>query len=497
MRAISVEFSGVKVLSGVDFSVEGGRIHALIGANGAGKSTLMKALSGVNSHYSGKVFVDGVEQRISSPRKAKELGIEIVYQEVDTALYRNLSVAENIMTNYLVKGMGKKQLVRWDYIYEASKEVLQRLGVNLDVRKSAASLSLAEKQMVLIARAVREKCKFLLLDEPTAPLSHRETENLFSVVRRLSAEEQVGIVFISHRLAELFEICECVTILRDGQVVLDRELGADLSIDAIVEYMLGRRLEENYQKNANHVGDVLLELENLSESEGRVRDINITVGRGEIVGIAGLVGAGKTELCKTIFGAHRISKGRVKLNNRDITPKSPAQAVRRGLALAPEERRKEGVFVEEPVYTNITITSLNKLLNRIGFVSKGQQKACAGEMTETLGIKTRSVTQTVNLLSGGNQQKTVVAKWLVSDSDVYIFDEPTKGVDVGAKRDIFRLIEDLAAKGKGIIYASCEFQEILAIANRAYIMFDGKIVQEVQVEESSEKELLYYATGGE
>jgi simple sugar transport system ATP-binding protein len=355
---------------------------------------------------------------------------------------------------------------------------------------------LAEKQMVLVARAVREKCKFLVLDEPTAPLSHRETENLFSVVRRLAAEEQVGIVFISHRLAELFAICECITILRDGQVVFNREIGADLTIDMIVELMLGRRLEENYQKNTNHVGDILLELENLSESEGRVRDINITVGRGEIVGIAGLVGAGKTELCKTIFGAHRISRGRIKLNNKDITPKSPAQAVRRGLALAPEERRKEGIFVQEPVYTNITIASLHKLLDRIGLVSMRRQKECAGQMTDTLGIKTRSVTQTVNLLSGGNQQKTVVAKWLASDSDVYIFDEPTKGVDVGAKRDIFRLIEDLAAKGKGIIYASCEFQEILAIANRAYIMFDGKIVQEVQVQASSEKELLYYATGG-
>jgi simple sugar transport system ATP-binding protein len=496
MRDIRVEFPGVKALSGVDFCMERGKIHALIGANGAGKSTLMKVLSGVNSHYSGTIFIDGEEQRISSPRRAKELGIETVYQEVDTCLCRNLSVAENIMAGFLVKGMGRNQFVNWAYINTAAEEALFRLNVKLDVRKPVGSLSLAEKQMVLVARAVREKCKFLVLDEPTAPLSRRETENLFTVVRRLAKEENVGIVFISHRLAELFEICEYITILRDGQVVQDREIGTDLTVGRMIEYMLGRRLEESYQKNTIPVGDVLLELENLTEAEGRVQDININVRRGEIVGIAGLVGAGKTELCKTIFGAFKIGNGKIKLNNKDITPKSPAEAVKQGFALVPEERRKEGIFIQEPVYTNIAIASLHKLLNRIGLVSKRRQKESARKMIDILGIKARSVSQPVNLLSGGNQQKTVVAKWLVSDSEVYIFDEPTKGVDVGAKRDIFVLIEELASRGKGIIYASCEFPEILAIADRAYVMFDGKIVREVRTLESDEKELLYYATGG-
>lgn len=496
MRNISIEFPGVKALSQVDFNMESGKIYALIGANGAGKSTLMKVLSGVNSHYTGTVFIDDQPCEIRSPRAAKSLGIEIVYQEVDVALSPNLSVAENIMTNVLVNKMGKKLFVDWRFIRRAAQEALDRLGVHIDVRRPVMELSLAEKQMVLLASAARERCKFLVLDEPTAPLSHTETENLFKVVQYLAKEEQVGIVFISHRLAELFEICEYITIMRDGQVVKAMDITPELTINQIVEYMLGRKFEETYKKTEVPLGEALLELENLTEAEGRVKNISLQVRSGEIVGIAGLVGAGKTELCKTIFGAYPHGSGAVKLNAKNITPKTPTQGVKNGLALVPEERRKEGVVVQDPIYANITITALHKFLNRFRFVVKGRQTAAARKLIADLGIKTPSEYQAVALLSGGNQQKVVVGKWLVSDSAVYIFDEPTKGVDVGAKRDIFRLIEDLAAQGKGIIYASCEFSEIMAIADRAYIMFDGEIVKEVTVSETSEKELLYYSTGG-
>jgi simple sugar transport system ATP-binding protein len=433
---------------------------------------------------------------IRSPKAAKELGIEIVYQEVDVALTPSLSVAENIMTNVLVNKMGNKQFVNWNYIRSAAKDALARLGVDIDVRKPVSELSLAEKQMVLLASAARERCKFLVLDEPTAPLSNTETENLFKVVRFLAKEENVGIVFISHRLPELFEICEHITIMRDARVVQDMDITPDLTIKQIVEYMLGRKFDEVYQKKNVPIGGVLLELDGLTEEENKIHNVSLTVRSGEIVGIAGLVGAGKTELCKTIFGAYRSSAGSVSLRGKNITPKSPSQAVLRRLALVPEERRKEGVIVIDPVYANITISALQKFLNKIHFIVKRRQIEAAGKLIKDLGIKTPSESQLVANLSGGNQQKVVVGKWLVSDADVYIFDEPTKGVDVGAKQDIFKLIEDLAAQGRGIVYASCEFSEIMAIADRAYIMFDGGIVKQVKISESSEKELLYYSTGG-
>ena len=496
MKDISITFPGVYALSHVDFDMESGKIYALIGANGAGKSTLMKVLSGVNSHYTGKIFINEKEVAIRSPKAAKELGIEIVYQEVDTTLTPTLSVAENIMTNVLVNRMEKQQFVNWNNIRKAAKEALLRLGVEIDVRRPVSDLSLAEKQMVLLASAARERCKFLILDEPTAPLSTTETENLFKVVRYLAKEENVGIVFISHRLSELFEICEHITVMRDAQVAKNMNITPDLTIKQLVEYMLGRTFEEIYEKRVVPIGDVMLELDNLTEEKELIRNVSLNVRKGEIVGIAGLVGAGKTELCKTIFGAYRSSAGTVKLNGRNITSRSPAQAVKHGLALVPEERRKEGVIVIDPVYANITISALYKFLNKIKFVVKRRQVETAHKMIKELGIKTSSVGQILANLSGGNQQKVVVGKWLVSDADVYIFDEPTKGVDVGAKRDIFKLIEDLAAKGRGIIYASCEFSEIMAIADRAYVMYDGSIVKEVKVSESNEKELLYYSTGG-
>jgi simple sugar transport system ATP-binding protein len=493
---ISIEFPGVKALSNVNFSIESGKIYALVGANGAGKSTLMKVLSGVNNGYTGRILIDQQEVEVRSPRAAKELGIEIVYQEVDTALSPTLSVAENIMTNVLVNKMGGRQFINWKTIRGAARDALEKLGVEIDVRKNVSGLSLAEKQMVLLAGAAREKCKFLLLDEPTAPLSNKETENLFNVVRRLAKEENVGIVFISHRLPELFEICEHITIMKDGQIVKNMDISPDLTINRIVEYMLGRKIDEIYQKNNVDIGEVVLELRGLSEAENRVKNINLCVRRGEIAGIAGLVGAGKTELCKTIFGAYRSVSGKVLLNGRVITPASPIEAVKCGLAFVPEERRKEGLVINDPLYANITMSALGKFLNRTGFVVKKRQTEAARSMIDTLGIKTSSEYQQAAYLSGGNQQKIVVGKWCIAEAEVYIFDEPTKGVDVGAKRDIFRLIEDLAAQGKGIIYATCEFSEILSITDRAYIMFDGEIVKEVISRDTNEKELLYYSTGG-
>lgn len=496
MQNISIEFPGVKALSDVDFEMESGRIHALIGANGAGKSTLMKVLSGVNSHYEGTIFIDGKKEEIRSPKAAKSKGIEIVYQEVDTALIPYLSVAENIMLNSTVNNMGKKQMVNWKEIHTRAETILQKLNISINIKSLVSDLSLAQKQMVLIARAMVEECRFLILDEPTAPLSNTETKELFRIVRDLAENENVGIVFISHRINELFEICECITIMKDGTVVANKPIDNKLTPKQVVEMMLGRKFDDRYPKSEVPIGEVLLDVKNLNEKDGAVKNASFHVKKGEIVGISGLVGAGKTELCKTLFGAMKQSGGEITLNGKVLKITNPFNAVRQGLALVPEERRKEGILVEDAVYANLSATSLRKYSNKFSFINTNAEKAAAREIIEDLGIKTPSELQLVKLLSGGNQQKVAVGKWLISDADIFILDEPTKGVDVGAKQDIFELIGRLAAMGKGIIYASCEFGEILGIADRTYVMYDGEMVKELEVSQTNEEELLYYSTGG-
>lgn len=496
MQDISIEFPGVKALINVDFEIESGRIHALIGANGAGKSTLMKVLAGANSHYTGKILMDDELIEIRSPKEAKNKGIEIVYQEVDTALIPYLSVAENIMLNSLVNNMEKKQFINWKAMRKNAELILKKFNMNIDVKTLVSELSLAQKQMVLIARAVAQECKFLILDEPTAPLSNTETTELFRIVRDLAENENVGIIFISHRLHELFEICGSITIMKDGKIVSDMPINRELTPKHVVELMLGRRFDDNYPKKQLEIGEVSLEVKNLTEKTGAVKNLSFHAKKGEIIGIAGLVGAGKTELCKTLFGAMKQAEGEIKLHGRKLKVTNPYTAVKQGLALVPEERRKEGILVEDPVYVNLSATSLKKYTNKLSFVNKKLEKSEARKLIQSLGIKTPSEEQLVKLLSGGNQQKVAVGKWLVSDAEVYIFDEPTKGVDVGAKRDIFELIERLAEMGKSIIYASCEFSEILAITDRTYVMYDGEIVKELKVSETNEEELLYYSTGG-
>lgn len=496
MENISVEFAGVPALQNVDFSMESGHVYALIGANGAGKSTLMKVLSGVNSHYTGEVFLDGEKCEIHSPKAAKELGIEIVYQEVDVALLPNLSVAENVLLNTLVNKLGKKQTVNWHYIRKKAKEALDRLGIDIDVRKRVYELTLAEKQMVLIARATMENCKFLILDEPTAPLSNTETESLFNLIRYLVKNENIGVVFISHRLFELFQICEYISILRDGKLVYESSVSPELTVEMIVEYMLGQVQHRAFSKTTQASDVLLFETRNITEQKKRVQDISITVNKGEIVGIVGLVGAGKTELCKTLFGAYHIAGGEMRLNNKVLKPKNPTKAVKAGICLVPEERRKEGVLLYGKIFENLTLPSLSKFLNKIRFVSKRRQLEVTRKVIDDIRIKARSEYQQIIHLSGGNQQKVVVGKWIITDCVLYVFDEPTKGVDVSAKQEMFKLIENLANEGKGVIYASCEFSEIMAISDRIYVMFDGKIAKEFLTSETNEKELLYYSTGG-
>lgn len=493
MKNISIEFPGVKALKNVNFTTRTGLVHALVGANGAGKSTLMKVLSGAYNHYTGEIFMDGQKSSIRSPKNAKDFGVQIVYQEVDTALIPYLTVAENIMLDIMVNDMGQKQLVNWSRIHQQAAQVLNRLNLRISTKKPVSELTLAQKQMVLIARAISKECRYLILDEPTAPLSNAETEELFRVVRDLK-ELNVGIIFISHRLPEVFTICDQVTVMRDGEFVVCKNI-SETNQNEVVEYMLGKKFDENFPKRQVEIGDKLFEVKGLKDRE-KLKDIEFYVRSGEIVGIAGLVGAGKTELCKALFGATPITGGEILMSQKKLNNKSPSLAVKNGLALVPEERRKEGVLVEETITVNTTATNLGNFCRFGHLLNFKAERETARQIIRKLGIKTPHENRKVALLSGGNQQKVVVGKWLITEAEVYLFDEPTKGVDVGAKKDIFELIGELAADGKGIVYASCELAEIMGITDRIYVMYDGRIVKELETKNTSEEEILFYSTGG-
>ncbi|WNF38837.1 sugar ABC transporter ATP-binding protein [Bacillaceae bacterium IKA-2] len=493
MKNISIEFPGVKALDSVDFETETGTTHALIGANGAGKSTLMKVLSGAYHHYTGDIYIDGEKVNIRSPKDAQSYGIQIVYQEVDTALVPNLTVGENIMLIDTVNGMGNKQLINWKSIHKKATEILEGMNVNVSTKKLVSELTLAQKQMILIARSVSTKCKFLILDEPTAPLSSTETIELFRIVKDLKSKN-VGIIFISHRLAELFEICDDITVMRNGLFVKKEKI-SETTINYVVEQMLGKKLEEQFPKFEVNIGDTVLEVNGLYDKD-KIKDFNISIRAGEIVGLAGLVGAGKTEFCKALFGSTKATSGEVILKGSTLKINSPHDAVRQGFALVPEERRKEGILVLETVATNLSAASLNNFSNIFGFLNFKSEQKKAREVISSLGIKTPSEATKVQNLSGGNQQKVAIGKWLIADADVYIFDEPTKGVDVGAKKDIFELIAALAQKGKAIIYASCELSEIIGITDRVYVVYDGQVAKEFETKHTNEEELLLYSTGG-
>ncbi len=494
VRDVSIEFPGVKALQNVCTTFESGKVDALVGANGAGKSTLMKILAGANPGYTGTLLFNGEEVEVRAPQVAGELGIEIVYQEVDTALIPSLSVAENIMLGHMIYGMRGKTFLSWPYINDTARGVLERLGIDIDPRAMVSTLTLAQKQMVVIARAVRSNCRFLILDEPTAPLSISETDQLFDIVRQLKGNG-VGVIFISHRLNELFEICDRVTVLRDGRLIKTFDLDESVTQDDIVTLMLGHALVNEVDRSGRQIGEDVLKVSGLADAGHRIHDIDLHLRRGEILGLAGLVGAGKTELCKALFGALGKTTGSIEVNGSAVRFQDPSAAVRGGFALIPEERRQEGIVVGESVCTNLSLATLGKHC-RASFIDFAGELDAAKKKIADLGIKTPSPAQPVGLLSGGNQQKVTIGKWLDSDADIYIFDEPTKGIDVGAKAEIYDLIVNLARQGKSVIYATSEQSEILMLTDRMYVMYSGTIQKEMTTEEADEEKILYYATGG-
>ena len=490
MNNINLAFSGFRALSNVAFTLRGGSVHALTGANGAGKSTLMAVLCGTHAHYEGEIVINNQPVSVRSPRDAKLLGIHLVQQEVDVALVPGLSIAENIMLDRLAEpGLG----FSWRAVREQAREALAQLDITLDVRRPIDSCTLAEKQQILLARALSHHCRFLILDEPTAPLDQHESERLFTVVRRLQ-QQGIGVVFISHRIHELKAICDTLTVLRDGKLIESSPMH-DLSGEQIVEKMLGHELSDIFPpKRPPHGEEVLLQVDGLHD-EGLLQDISLRLRKGVILGIAGLAGAGKTELCKALFGASKSRLTRGELNSQPWRPRDPADSVLRGLALVPEERRKEGIFIEEPIGMNLAVSADNSF-SRWSLFGHRQAWRWAEEVIARIGIRTTGPAQTLRRLSGGNQQKVAIGKWLRGNANVLIFDEPTKGVDVKAKTDLFTLIDGLARDGKGIIYASGEFSELVGLCDRICVLWDGRIVAEIPGAEAREETLLYYSTGG-
>ncbi|PZD93522.1 sugar ABC transporter ATP-binding protein [Paenibacillus sambharensis] len=491
MSGITKSFAGVPALRSVDFELRSGEIHALLGANGAGKSTLMKVLSGAYSPDAGVIRIDDQAVQIRSPYDAKKHGIQCIYQEVDTALAAGLSVAENIMMDKI--SAGGAGLLNWNKLRGEAERALAQVGADIPVRKPVEGLTLAEKQLVLLARLLTEEARIVIFDEPTAPLSLEEAERLFRVMQRLKSSG-IGSVFITHRLPEVFRMSDRITVMRDGERVLT-EAKDNTNADGIIQAMLGKTFAAEFPKTEAAIGEILLEAEGLTLGH-KVRDVSFTARSGEIVAVVGLVGAGKTELSRVLFGADRPESGTIRVKGKEAILREPVDAVQNGIVLVPEERRKQGILVQESVQRNISLPLLDAL-SSLGIVSLRKEKRLAEDVIQRLGIKTSSPGLAAAYLSGGNQQKVSIGKWLETGANVFLFDEPTKGVDIGAKSDIFSIIGELASRGKSIVYFTCEFAEAIGIADRLLVMYDGRLVKELSRAEATQELILLYASGGE
>ncbi|HHT9120551.1 MAG TPA: sugar ABC transporter ATP-binding protein [Candidatus Hypogeohydataceae bacterium YC41] len=488
MRGIRKEYPGVRALDNVDFEVVLGEVHALVGVNGAGKSTLMSILSGAINMDDGAIFLNGTRLDITSPHKAMELGISIIYQEFNLIPY--LTVAENI---FLGREPCKMDgFVDYRQMYTEAAKILERLGAPFGPRERVADLGVAQQQLVEIAKALAKEAKVIAMDEPTATLSTKETEMLFSIIRSLRAEGN-GIIYISHRLEEIFEIADRVTVLRDGRLVETCSI-EEVTRERLVQMMLGKALEKVIPRKKVGTRSEVLRVEGLSRKD-ILKDINLVVREGEILGIAGLVGAGKTELARALYGLDPVDEGKVLMHGRHVRFQSPMEAIRVGVVLVPEDRKRLGLVLGMAVRENTTLASLLRF-SRSGFINGRKEKSAASEMVENLQVKTPSLETKVKNLSGGNQQKVVLARWLLRGAKVFIFDEPTRGIDVGAKAEVHGLIRNLADNGAAIILISSELQEVIDHSDRILVMHGGRIMGELSKEEATSEKVLFLAMGG-
>ena len=489
MREISKEFGGIAALSGARFSARAGEVHALMGENGAGKSTLMKILAGAYTHDEGEIRIDGAPVGIASPQDAIRKGISIIYQEFSLA--RHLTVAENI----LIERLGHGLFVDTKAMRARAADLLAGMGFDdIDPGEIAGNLTVAHQQVVEICKALSRDCAILVLDEPTAVLTNHETEKLFRLVRRLRAEG-VCIVYISHRLDEIFSLCDRVTVLKDGATVGTWDTAA-LDHKSLVNLMIGRELKDFFPTRDVAPGPVALAVENLATGP-LVSGVSFEVRRGEVLGIGGLVGAGRTEVLRAIFGADPLAGGAVCLNGKPLAIRRPGEAVRAGIGLLPEDRKHQGCLLDMPILANAMMTPVNPHLGLLGLLRGRRERGATEGLRRQLNLKAASIDAEAGTLSGGNQQKVALMKWLVSGCEVLLLDEPTRGVDVGAKVEIYRVINELAANGAAIIMVSSEMLELIGMCDRVLVMRAGRIAGELSGADITEEGIIELAMGRE
>lgn len=484
IKEMSKSFPGVRALDKVEFNLYPGEVHIIVGENGAGKSTMAKCILGAYVPEEGEMYVNGEKVAFKSSRDAIKKGITAVYQEFNLIPY--LDVAQNIFFSreFMSNIPG---IVDINRMHLEAHKILKSLDADyINTKTKIKNLDVAEKQMVEIAKALSTNPKIIVFDEPTAPLSSREVDAFFKKIFQLK-KSGIAIIYISHRMHEFELIGDRITVLRDGKYIDTVKIG-DITDDALVEMMVGRKISQIYSRTENKYSEEVLKVENLCDKKGNVKDVSLSVYRGEIVGLAGLVGAGRTELARLIFGIDKIDKGSVFVKGKKVIPKSPVHMMKLGIGLLPEDRKEQGLVLNLPVALNIVTVSLRLIFSKI-FINKKMIEQVAEKYIKELNIMTPSVNSIIKYLSGGNQQKVVIAKWLSTNSDVIIFDEPTRGIDVGAKMEIYALMDKLAAEGKAILMISSELQEVVGLSDRFYILFEGRVVSENKKGELSEQEI--------
>ena len=488
MTDICKNFPGVKALDHVNFELRSGEVMALIGENGAGKSTLMKILSGVYTKDSGTVKINGQEYDDLNPKKAQQLGVAIIHQELN--MCKHLSVAENI---YLGRELRGKFCIDNKTMESESQKILDELGIDIKPWESVGDLPVSKQQMVEIAKALSINAKILIMDEPTSALTSKEIDELFRIIRKLKKEGH-GIVYISHRLEEFQHIVDRVTIMRDGQYIMSGDF-KDLTMDKMISYMVGREIKEKFPRVQCEKGKKIFEVRNLNAGR-MVRDINFSVYEGEIVGFAGLMGAGRTETTRAIFGVDPKDSGEIYVDGKEVKINGPLDAIRNGVVLAPEDRKKDGLCTKLSIRENMALPNLD-LIGKHGIVNSSKEDELCEKIVKDLHIKTPNVEIDSGNLSGGNQQKVVVGKWLARNSRVVIFDEPTRGIDVGAKVEIYNLMNQLKQQGIAVMFVSSEMPEVMGLADRIIVMCDGRITGELTAAEATQDDILKMATSFE
>ena len=488
MKNVNKSFPGVLALDDVTLDILPSEIHALVGENGAGKSTLMRALSGVSKIDSGTIYWKGKTVDISQPRDAQKLGISMIHQEL--AIIPYLDVGKNIFLGREPQ-LKVSGVIDWKKLYQQAQEQLDKLGLDINPKTPVESLTIAQQQMVEVAKALSMDASLIVMDEPTSALTEKEVDALFSYMIKLR-ENGVSIIFISHRLNEIQRVSDRITILRDGKWIGTSEV-RDLSQNDIVKMMVGREVEQSTKKQAKPSSEVILQIKNLSSGDD-VHEVTFDLHKGEILGIAGLVGAGRSALAEAVFGSRKITSGYMKLGHKKVKFTSPKMAIEHGLGLVPEDRKAQGLFLNMAVWQNIVIAGIKKT-TRFGFIRKAETQKISTSLVDRLSIKTPSLGQQVKNLSGGNQQKVIIARWLSLKPKILILDEPTRGIDVGAKAEIHNLLKELATEGVGVLMISSELPEILGVSDRILVMKEGHLVAVLDPELSSQDEIIQAAAG--